>query len=130
MDVVLRLFSLAGVFVGFGEGVCDAKRNHVSLGPILNLYPAAALERVRLSHDTPLTGQSSTTDNIHDLISGDRMYTVVEGWSSLPVCLRVCLGHAHALTGAGEERGGEGWRLTEGLEVFDGHKLGVLSLTA
>lgn len=23
MDVILRLFSLSGVFVGFGEGVCD-----------------------------------------------------------------------------------------------------------
>jgi hypothetical protein len=51
------------------------------------------------------------------------MYTVVEDWSGLSVC-EWCLGHAHAPTGEGE-----GWRLTEGLEVFDGHKLGLLSLT-
>lgn len=51
---------------------------------------------------------------------------MAEDWSGLSVC-EWCLGHAHAPTG---ERGGEGWRLTEGLEVFDGHKLGVLSLTA
>ena len=29
MDVVLRLLSLASVFVGFGEGVCNVKSAHV-----------------------------------------------------------------------------------------------------
>jgi hypothetical protein len=31
MDVVLRLFSLAGVFVGFGEGVCETKNDMSAL---------------------------------------------------------------------------------------------------
>lgn len=40
MDVILRLFSLAGVFVSFGEGVCGTWS--VSLSPDGNLSPTVA----------------------------------------------------------------------------------------
>jgi hypothetical protein len=107
MDIVLRLLSVAGVFVSFGEGVCDVE-DRVSLR-----------SNLKLPRFPPTTGSRGSTANDVSSSRSDaelqhRQILVNEGFTSSSVLS----GREQQTETSGVCRRG----LTEGLEVFDGHK--------
>lgn len=113
VDVVLRLFSLAGVFVRVGEGVCEKDMSARSSTE----FTPPGRKSLRLSDERRQHRQTGTADSCESV-----------SWTAVPVSgvhkAVVSRRARHALT---LEGGQVATQLTMGLEVFDGHKLGLLS---
>lgn len=62
MDIILRLFSLAGVFVSFGEGVW--KRSRVSVEHITPLAKKSCRSSTKASENTPSTRKSRLHEGV------------------------------------------------------------------
>lgn len=104
MDIILRLFSLAGIFVSFGEGVWR--------------------KRARVSTSTPLSKKKNIAQ-IQVEQKPSEMLNLVAKHCNPTICGHVVLTRGAMGNTPDLEKEMVAKRLTEGLEVFDGHKLGL-----
>jgi hypothetical protein len=133
MDIILRLFGLAGVFVSFGEGVCYTRHMSASLAPksqsidlIIHqkIYPATMSCRPGAPKPKQTSGPIDGNFLVytHMTHKGESLC----GGTIVGVCWQRPAGGVAGRGGGCEEKRVAKPRLTEGLEVFDGHKLGLL----
>lgn len=125
MNVILRLFSLSGVFVGFGEGVCDGGLATVD-------FEAWMGGEVKESRRLGPGGSSAMQE------PGEARSAMTVASTEGPRGLTWAVGMVQKLIvvtthATSDEACGEitvaGTRRTVGLEIFDGHKLGLFGVS-